>query len=234
MDEPGATAVLEFRDVEWRPDPESGRPAGATSFVLPPGACMVVNMPAAESFPLADLAEGLAAPSRGQVRFLGKAWDDVSAYESCSLRGRIGRAFEQTCLVSNLDVDENVTLQQRHHTRRAEAELRQEAEMLARELGLPGLPRGRPHAVPVGQQRVCEFVRAFLGDPALVLLECPEADAPPSALVGLEALVARVVGRGTSVVWMARDGRPPLEAGPANVRRYRWCDGRLVEGGGGS
>jgi phospholipid/cholesterol/gamma-HCH transport system ATP-binding protein len=159
--------------------------------------------------PLADAAEGLAEYDAGTAAFLGRDWRSVPAGEGAALRGRIGRVFDAvgvgaagTGWVSHLDVDENVTLAQRHHTRRPSPEIEAEAAKLARMFGLPGLPSGPPARTRVPDLQRAACVRAFLGTPDLILLERPAQGVYPDIMPPLINAVRTARGRGAAVVWL--------------------------------
>src|SRR5687767_1115257 len=76
--------------------------------------------------PLVDVAEGLISPIHGTVKFLGEEWLTMSAAQAASKRGQIGRVFDGPGWPPDLFVEESITLAQRHHTRRPEAEIAKE------------------------------------------------------------------------------------------------------------
>ena len=151
--------------------------------------------------PLADGAEGLIEPSRGRIRFLGEDWAEMLPRRIAAQRGRIGRIFEEASWIENLDVDQNITLSQRHHTRRNEMEIIEEASSLARRFDLPGLPRGPVWNIRRQDLHRSACVRAFLGSPALVILERPTRELYPEVMPGLINTVQELRGRGGAVLW---------------------------------
>lgn len=170
--------------------------------------------------PIADAAGGLVEPQHGSVRFLGTDWAELFPDDAASRRGRIGRVFDFGGWVSNLEVDENVLLARRHHTSLPHAQLADEAARLARTFGLPGLPRGRPGAVRAADLQRAAFVRAFAGQPDLVLLERPTQGVYPEAMPPLMHTIRAALKRGAAVLWTTADAavwndrgiRPALRA----------------------
>ena len=109
--------ILEFKGVIVSDYRDSGREIEDVSFRVDPGELVLIEgWPA--RFPLADPAEGLVEPKTGQVFFGGNDWTDLSPTAAAAARGRIGRFFPQSGWVSNLNVDENITLSVRHHSHR--------------------------------------------------------------------------------------------------------------------
>lgn len=200
--------LVEFVDVSIEARPPFDLGLNSFSCVFGAGELLAVHV--ADGYghlPLADSAEGLIEPDKGQVLVLGEDWRSLAPGRAAGLRGRIGRVFHEHGWVSNLDMDENVTLSQRHHTLRAEEEIVAEARELASRFGLETLPTGRPGALKRADRRRTEWVRAFLGNPLLILLENPMRDVYSGALEGLVNEVKRARARGAGVVWLTSD--PP-------------------------
>ena len=157
--------------------------------------------------PLADLAAGLVAPVRGDVWFAGVSWSQRGAEDHARARSRIGRVFEGQGWVSNLDLDENITLAQRHHTARDPAEIQAEAEAWARRLGLAGLPVTRPAWTPPRERSIGQWIRALLGEPLLLLLERPTRDVTREDVSALMDAVQERRAAGVAVMWLTSDER---------------------------
>jgi phospholipid/cholesterol/gamma-HCH transport system ATP-binding protein len=201
---PAGPAVLELAGVDV--DPPGGYDVGLAdvTLALHAGDLAIVRLePDAVRVPLADVACGLLDPDRGTVRYGGQEWRRMGFGRAARDRGRIGRVFEGVGWVGNLDVDENVLLPERHHTRRPDADLHAEAAELARAFGLPnGLPRTRPAQTRRSDLARAALVRAFLGRPPLLLLERPEAGAYPDVMPALVAAVQAARHRGAAVLWL--------------------------------
>ena len=153
---------------------------------------------------LADLCCGLVPPAAGSVAFLGRDWAKVPPLFAAALRGRIGRVFAEGGWIATRDVAANVLLPQLHHTRRDAGQLREAAAALAAAFGLPGLPTDRPaDLAPLDLARAA-LVRAFLGEPQLVLLETPLDSRFVDLRAPLLEAIAASRSRGAAVVWLTR------------------------------
>ena len=197
-------SILRFEDVSLAAQPPYALDLAEVSLELNAGELgLVLTGPATEGLPLADLASGLVAPDTGLVRFQDEDWQDRHPDTATAARGNIGRIFEKRGWISNLDVDENITLAQRHHTTRPAAELEAEALALAKQFGFDDLPRVRPALLRTGELRRAAWIRALLGTPLLVLLEHPLRDLPAHAAALLVAAVQSAAARGAAVLWIA-------------------------------
>ena len=177
----------------------------------------------------ADACCGLCPAAKGRIFFLGKDWSALPPNTANALRGRIGRVFTSGNWLNRLTLLENILLPQLHHTRRKIAELRDEAVQLAEYFGLPGLPSGWPDDVMRADHQRAACIRAFLGQPSLVVLEEPTFGVYPEILPPLVNAIRRACDRGCAVIWLTREDQvwndPLLPA----TRRYRLTARKLME-----
>jgi phospholipid/cholesterol/gamma-HCH transport system ATP-binding protein len=178
----------------------------------------------------ADLCTGLVPPATGVARFLGRDWALVPDYYAAAMRGRIGRLFADGGWIESLDVAANVLLAQLHHTREDEAVLRERATELACAFGLPGLPLGHVRDLSPLDLARSACVRAFLGEPALVLLESPVHGQGAFMELRDPLLNAVVAARseGTAVVWLTRSDATWNDRSFPASQRLRLYDRGLV------
>jgi phospholipid/cholesterol/gamma-HCH transport system ATP-binding protein len=220
--------ILKFDDVTIPSSPHYETELWDVSFELNQGDLLLVRIEREnERLPLADAATGLAPPRQGSVQFLGEDWRDMSADRAAARRGRVGRLFEDEGWISDLEVDQNIMLAQRHHTRRSEEEIVEEALQFARIFGLPGLPRGRPASVRRWDLRKAACMRAFLGQPILIILEQPVRGVYADLIAPLLSSVRSARNRGAAVLWTVTDpqiwNQPSIHA----TRRARMLGSEL-------
>jgi phospholipid/cholesterol/gamma-HCH transport system ATP-binding protein len=200
--------ILQFQGVSWAARPPYDAGISHATFALDSGDLLLLRVdPDNPRTPLADLAQGLVEPESGAVQFMGEDWRSAHPDRIASLRGRIGRVFYGGGWISNLDVDENITLAQRYHTERPEAEIREEAAALARGFGLAEVPKGRPADIPRQVLRCAQWVRAFLGHPRLILLDHPARDLPDAWLDLLVKKAAEARSGGAGILWITGDAQ---------------------------
>ncbi|HEX9782484.1 MAG TPA: hypothetical protein VGA56_07090 [Opitutaceae bacterium] len=220
--------VLELDRVLIESDPLFETSLCGLNFVLGAGELVLVLLDREHMhLPLADAASGLVTPIEGAVRFGGRDWQAMSPDEAAARRGRIGRLFAAESWVANLDVDENITLSQRHHTRRPEEELIDEAVAMAYDFLLPGLPLGRPSDFRRQDLQKAACIRAFLGEPALILLERPTRDIYADIMAPLANALFSARRRGAAVIWTTEERRVWEDAGLRPTRRALMSGARL-------
>lgn len=203
--------ILEFADVTVTALTQEHAGLSHANAWFGPGTLSLIRLePGNELLPLADLATGLLDPEEGRVLFLGAAWSAMPPEQGLQRRAQIGRVFDGHGWISNLNVNENVALAQRHHTRRPDAEIMAQAEALASSFGLRELPKIRPSLVAPRDLRRAEWVRAFLGQPRLLLLERPMQGVPAEYLPHLLDAVQAACARKAAVLWLTGPDIPEL------------------------
>ncbi len=213
--------VLEFQRVTVEGGHLYDTAIWQVSFRLQRCELMLVRLEAGHlSLPLADVAQGLVEPIQGSVSFLGERWSALSEEAKLAARAKIGRVFGEPGWISELDMDDNITLLQRHHTRRPESAIRDEASELARRFSLPGLPQGKPSDMRAPDLRRAACVRAFLGRPELLILERPTAGVYPDIMPALMASVRGALSRGATVLWTTDDWEVWNDPGIKPTIRY--------------
>jgi len=200
--------VLAFDNVTVKEKRGRVRGLCGASFAIHRGELMLVRLAEdAHAAPLADAAQGLGEIEEGSVRFLGQPWQTLAPDAAAALRGKTGRVFESRAWLSNLDLDENVFLAESHHSRRPLTEIKAEALKLAGDFGLSGLGETRCHNVLPPDLRRAEWVRAFLGNPSLLILERPTRDVASHMTAPLEEAVSAACKRGAAVLWITSNPR---------------------------
>jgi phospholipid/cholesterol/gamma-HCH transport system ATP-binding protein len=200
------TDILRFHDVTIAADREHESGISSLSLSLASGGLAVALLEKEQvRIPLADAAEGLVTPVQGTVTFLGEDWQAMTPDRAAAQRGKIGRVFDGESWLSGLNVDQNITLAQRHHTRRPVKEIEEEATQLCRVFGLPGLPRGRPSNAPWQDLQKAACARAFLGAPILILLENPTLGIYADVITPLIDTVREARQRGAAALWTTNE-----------------------------
>ena len=173
---------------------------------LMPGECALIETSdMARTAAFADLCSGMTALRQGEAHFMGYDWAGLDRERAAALRGRIGRIHQKGAWISMLGTHVNIMLAQLHHTREPEPAITRSATELAQLLGLPGLPLARPDRLSEGDLLRAGCVRAFLGEPQLLLLESAISPDHAELTVPLLDLLSRALHRGAAAVCFTRD-----------------------------
>ena len=152
----------------------------------------------------ADLCSGLDPVPAGTVRFLGRDWATLPREIADALRSQIGRVRSTPGWLGFLDAASNILLAELYHTKRDLNAVRDQASALARHFGLPGLPAGPMDELSEDDLLRAGYVRAFLGDPKLVILESPVQGLFPDLVPPLLNQLSRIRNRGGAAIWLTR------------------------------
>jgi phospholipid/cholesterol/gamma-HCH transport system ATP-binding protein len=199
--------VLELADAVGRAPPPEAPSTPITLQLAAGDLAMVDARDERRAAWFADLCSGLVPLESGSVRFLDHDWTAMPTHYAAALRGRIGRVFARGGWIEFADMATNILLPQLHHTRRDRAELQEEAAELAVEFGLPGLPTGSVSEVSALDRARAACVRAFLGEPALLLLESPVQGRFVDLQVPLLNAIAKARSAGAAAIWLAGSDR---------------------------
>jgi predicted ABC-type transport system involved in lysophospholipase L1 biosynthesis ATPase subunit len=154
---------------------------------------------------LANACVGLSKPLWGSASLLGLDWEEVDAETALGLRARVGRQFRDGIWLDQLSVLENMILVQAHHTDVPFDDLYDSAGVYARAFGLPGAPTAKPQHYTAADLLKAACAAAFLGNPALVILEYPTRDRQAGVMDALMIAIRRARRRGAAILWFTRE-----------------------------
>jgi len=194
--------VLEIANALVHGGPEGYAIPPVTLRLLPGEFALIDTSDPQHAAWLADLCCGLHTPAEGSVRFLGHDWTATTPDFAAALRGRIGRIFGNAGWIDFLDISTNILLPQLHHTWRDPRDLQEEAAMLASSFGLPGLPMGRLGDLSAKDLARAACIRAFLGEPSLLVLESPLQGRFTDLIVPLLDALTSARQRGAAAIWL--------------------------------
>ena len=171
---------------------------------------------------------GLQDPPTAGVCFLGQAWSELGREQAFLLRREVGRVQYRGNWMESHSVMDNILLPMMHNSIATESSLRQDASALAQQFGLPGLPTLPPSQVPEADLCRAACVRAFLGQPLLVVLEHPLNPATSGLLGPMMNAIQQVRRRQGAVLWFSEFLDQVADPGIPVSQRLRVIGGSLV------
>lgn len=225
---PEITPILQVDQAEPAPG-AADLPLTSFALMLCPGELALIearNRAWAAEF--ADLCSGLIPLAQGSVRFLGHDWASLPEARTAALRGRIGRVHGFGAWIGFAGMDRNILLPQLHHVRQPMAVLLEQAAELARFFGLPGLPLVRAEALAPADLARAAAVRAFLGEPRLLLLEHPVRGQITDLVPPLLNALATARDRGAAAIWFTGSDLVWNDASFPATQRLRFTERGLT------
>lgn len=136
--------------------------------------CLMIGASGSGKSLLLKICAGLFLPTEGTVRIAGMDPASASAQEMEALGRRIGFVFQDSALISNMAVYDNVALPLRYHTGWSEERVRERVE---EKMALFAVDRTLDASIPAqlsGEMRKrTALARALVMDPNLLLLDHP-------------------------------------------------------------
>ncbi len=166
---------------------------------------------------------GLLKPTTGRVVVDG---DDITEYDDEQLleyRKKFGMLFQHAALFDSLSVGENVMFPLREHTRMKFPEMRDRAEEVLEQVGLPGIQSKFPDALSTGEKKRVGLARALVHRPKIILYDEPTTGMDPLVSEMIDNLIMEVSKRDpelTSVV-ISHDLKAALDIADNCVMLYK-------------
>jgi len=178
---------------------------------------------------LLSLMTGRLRPLAGSVCFEGVALSDLSRKALYRLRRRMGMMFQNSALLSDLDVFENVAFPIRENTELPEPLVRNLVLLKLHMVGLRGAARLLPTALSGGMARRVALARALALDPDLVMYDEPFTGLDPISK-GVIAQLIRELNDvlGVTSVVVTQDVREGLSIADHVIV---FAEGQIVEEG---
>ncbi len=140
---------------------------------------------------LLRMLTGQLRPASGSVRVAGQEVARLPRSELYQLRRRMGMLFQNSALLTDLDVFENVAFPLRENTRLPDALIRQVVLTKLNSVGLRGAAQLKPVELSGGMARRVAMARAIVMDPELLLYDEPFSGLDPISLGVVLRLIRR-------------------------------------------
>ena len=165
----------------------------------------------------------------GTVTVFGENLADLSSHQTFALRKRMGMLFQDSALLTDLDVFENVAFPLREHTDLPEALIRNLVLTKLNAVGLRGAAELMPEELSGGMARRVALARAVVMDPELLIYDEPFVGLDPIALGVILRLIQQMnQALGITSIIVSHDVH---ELASIAHRSYLMAEGRIVAQG---
>ncbi len=151
---------------------------------------------------------GMDAPTAGEVLFRGRPITGLDENAMAKLRSQhFGFVFQQSQLVSNLTLYENIAVPGYLKEGRTDAETRTIAESLLKRMNLNSERNHLPSQSSGGEQQRCAIARSVVNNPAILFADEPTGALNRANTNEVLALLGELNAEGQSICMVTHDTR---------------------------
>lgn len=151
---------------------------------------------------------GMDSITDGEVDFQGKKISDLSEHEMARLRAEeFGFVFQQTHLVSNLTLLENVAVAGYACRTKSARDIRERAMQLLVQMHVDGAKNRLPHQVSGGEAQRAAIARAVINHPGLIFADEPTGALNKANSTEVLDLMTELNRNGQSILMVTHDIR---------------------------
>lgn len=154
---------------------------------------------------------GMDAVNDGEVVYKGEEISRLKEKQTAKLRAKeFGFVFQQTHLVSNLTLFENVAVAGYVSKKGTTEEIQGRTKALLRQMGVEKAQRRLPSQVSGGEAQRAAIARAMIGEPGLLLADEPTGALNKAHTVEVLNLLTELNRAGQSILMVTHDLRAAL------------------------
>ena len=204
--------VCQARNLHFGWRPEEPILAGADLSVQPGEFVIVTGESGHGKSTLLRLLAGLERPwgdPLGKVLLFGEDLWEVEIGRLRQLRRQAGFVFQNSALISNMTVEQNIAVPLRYHTDMTEGQITDKCRFWDDRLLLSGHENKRPALLSLGMQRRAAVARAMVLEPRLLFMDEPLAGLDARNVETMLSLIANLRAlQDVAIVMVSHDLQP--------------------------
>lgn len=137
------------------------------------GITSVIANPGSGKTTFLKLIKGIVKPTRGRVIVMDTDVSNADKVKLMKLHSLVSIHFQDTFLISNIDVYNNLALPLFYNTNLTQREIEREIDKVLDIFGIRDIKYEMPFNLSYTQSKLVSLARAFLGAPRIILLDEP-------------------------------------------------------------
>lgn len=134
----------------------------------------IVGRSGAGKSTLLKIMAGLFLPTSGTVEINGKDYYKLDDEERIELRKKVSFVFQNSALISNLSIKENLLLPLNFHYKNLSTALQdKKVSEVLEQVGMADSIYNRPAQLSAGEQKLVSIARALITDPEMIFFDEP-------------------------------------------------------------
>jgi len=194
-----ASPILEFEDVHW--SHYGQKIIDGVSFKVYPGESFVLLAQSGQGkTSFLRLCSGLEKAQSGKVRMFGHDLKAMDPIKLLNLRAKMGFVFQNSGLISNQTLYQNVALPLTYHRGFHAHHTPRHVNKMAERSGISPFLKSRPANVSVGVQRRTAIARALILEPDIVFYDEPTVGLDPINFSAVMEMITAEHQRGAATI----------------------------------
>lgn len=166
-------AIVEFRDVYLSYNSYHYVFESVNVKIPNIGITSVVANPGSGKTSFLKLIKGIIKPTRGRVIVMGSDISSADKLKLMNIHSLVSIHFQDTFLISNVDVYNNLALPLLYNTNLSQAEIDREIDRVLDIFDIRSIKYEMPFNLSPSQAKLVSLARAFLKSPRIILLDEP-------------------------------------------------------------
>ncbi len=164
------------------------------------------------------IISGLILPEEGNVFYDGINLRGISKKDLMKIHKCTGFVFQDSALISNMNIFDNIELPLRYHEIMPEGEIQKEVEKMIKLINMENDKFHLPAFISMGQQKMVSLVRALITNPETVFYDEPIANLDKDSREIIVKIMKQTKEKGVTSVVVTHE-----------IEEFSSCVDRIIE-----